>query len=151
MSAPDGGHPLANGDGARAVARSGRWRIAGALLAALALVLVATPSGAGTLASAVLLSTDASELDCFVSNVATRPVTVTGVSIQNGGNTILSLSADSCGSRLEAGANCVFSAALDARFSARGTITFLGSAKGLRGQCQLTSSASHLIASSDLR
>jgi len=115
------------------------------------LVLSAATTWASMLASAVLLSTDANELDCFVSNVGTTPVVINQVTIQNGGNTILELSTNSCVTTLKAGANCVFSADLDSRFSARGTVKFSGSTKGLRGQCQLTSSANHIIATTDLR
>ena len=105
---------------------------------------------AAVLASAVLLSTDAQRLDCFVSNVGTRPVEVATVSIANGGGTLLSLADDSCTGTLSPGASCLFSAALDARFSARGTVEVRGSAKGLRGQCQLSAS-SRLVATTELR
>jgi len=130
--------------------RGPRRRVLSTILA-LAFVLMATPSWAGTMASAVLLSTDAQKLDCFVSNTGTGPVTITQVSIVNGGNTILSLTADTCIGELSPGGNCFFSAALDTRFSARGVVALRGSGKGLRGQCQLSSSSNHLVATTDLR
>jgi len=122
-----------------------------AAVLAAGLVLSAATSWASMLASAVLLSNEAHELDCFVSNVGTTPVVINQVSIQNGGNTILSLSTNTCVTTLTAGANCVFSADLDSRFSARGTVKFSGSTKGLRAQCQLTSSSNQIIATTDLR
>jgi len=113
---------------------------------ALSVLLTAAPGLAGTLASAILLSTDAQRLDCFLSNVGRTPVAITQVSIVNGGFTILSLSADTCTPALTPGGNCVFSALLDSRFSARGVVELRGSAKNLRGQCQLTSSSNHVVA-----
>jgi len=105
---------------------------------------------AGTLASGLMLSTDAEKLDCFLSNVGTKPVSITAVQISNGGNTILLPSANSCDTLNPAG-NCAFSSDLDIRFSARAVVEFRGSSKSLRGQCQLTSSANHLIATTELR
>jgi len=113
--------------------------------------MMSAPSWAGSIASAILFSTDAQKLDCFVSNAGASPVTITNVSIVNGGSTILSLSGDSCVGQLSPFGNCGFSAALDARFSARGVVELRGSAKGLRGQCQLTTSSNHLVATTDLR
>jgi hypothetical protein len=127
-------------------------RRSGLAIALAASVLVCSvPSWAGTIASAVLLSTNAQQLDCFLSNVGRTTVAITGVSIQNGGSTLLSLSANNCTPELSPGENCVFSADLDSRFSARGVVEFRGSAKGLRGQCQLTSSSNQIIATNDLR
>jgi hypothetical protein len=125
----------------------------GGLIAAVlaAISLVAPPSFAGTLASAILLSTDAQRLDCFVSNVGRAPVAITQLSIVNGGVTILPLTGENCLPVLQPGANCTFSAALDARFSARGLVDVRGSTKHLRGQCQLTTSTNRVVASNDLR
>lgn len=128
-----------------------RSRRAFATALGASLLLAAAPGAAATLGSAVLLSTDAQTLDCFLSNVGRSPVAITQVSIVNGGNTILSLGADTCTPALSPGGNCVFSAALDARFRARGVVELRGSAKGLRGQCQLTSSTNRVVATNDLR
>jgi hypothetical protein len=135
----------------RSAFRPSLLQFAVALVLVAGLLLPAATGWASMLASAVLLSTDANELDCFVSNVGTTQVVINQVSIQNGGNTILSLTTNTCVTTLTAGANCLFSADLDSRFSARGTVKFSGSTKGLRGQCQLTSSANHIIATTDLR
>jgi hypothetical protein len=101
-------------------------------------------------ASALLLSTDAERLDCFLSNVGRREVVISTVFVQNGGNSFLSLSFNTCDT-LAPGDNCAFSADLDARFSARGVVEVDGSVEGLRGQCQLTTAANEIIATTELR
>jgi hypothetical protein len=113
-------------------------------------VLGAGPNRAGTLASALLLSTDAERLDCFLSNVGPRAVVIPSVFVRNGGNLLLSLSFNTCDT-LAPGGNCAFSADLDARFSARGVVEVDGGVEGLRGQCQLTTAANELIATTELR
>jgi hypothetical protein len=118
--------------------------------AGAALLAAAGTASAATLASGLLLSTDAERLDCFLANVGTKPLAIASVQIQNGGNTILSLNGNSC-ETLGPGANCTFSADLDARFSARAVVQTQGKATSLRGQCQLTSSTNHLIATTELR
>ena len=113
-------------------------------------VLGAGPDRAGALASALLLSTDAERLDCFLSNVGSREVVITTAFVRNGGNLLLPLSFNTCGTLAPDG-NCAFSAGLDARFSARGVVEVDGSVTGLRGQCQLTTAANELIATTELR
>lgn len=127
-----------------------RLRILAALPLAACALAAAAPARAAVLGSAVLLSTDAQQLDCFVSNVGRGPAAIASVSIVNGGSTILSLSGNTCVGTLAPGGNCVFSANLDTRFSARGVVEVAGSARGLRGQCQLTAS-NRIIATTELR
>jgi hypothetical protein len=107
-------------------------------------------ASAGMLASGILLSTDAERLDCFLSNVGSKSVSITGVQVLNGGFTILSFDPGTCDT-LGPGGNCAFSADLDARFSARAVVEVHGGTKSLRGQCQLTTSTNHLVASTELR
>jgi len=125
-------------------------RVLRTIVPVAALLSGAGAAWAGTLASGLMLSTDAQRLDCFLSNVGTKPASISGVQVQNGGNTILLLTANSCDT-LEPAGNCAFSADLDLRFSARAVVQFRGGAGSLRGQCQLTSSANHLIATTELR
>ena len=125
-------------------------RLVFASLLAAGVLYGARGASAGTLASGILLSTDAERLDCFLSNVGSKPVSITSVQINNGGNTILSLDTNTCDA-LDPGRNCTFSAGLDARFSARAVVEVTAGAKSLRGQCQLTTSSNHLVASTELR
>ncbi len=124
-------------------------RLVVATAIAVGLLSAAGTASAGTIASAILLSTDANSLDCFLSNVGTKAVSITSVQINNGGNTILALSTNTCDT-LVPGQNCTFSAGLDTRFSARAVVVFRGKAQALRGQCQLTTSTNHLVASTEL-
>ena len=110
----------------------------------------------GVLGSAILLSADADEIVCFVSNIGKTAVAIDTVLVRNGGNLILLPSTNTCSAPgadeflLQPGSNCVFGTELDARRSARGVVHFRGSAEGLRGQCQLTTS-NNIIATTELR
>jgi hypothetical protein len=110
----------------------------------------------GVLGSAILLSADAEEITCFVSNIGKTAVAIDTVFVRTGGNLVLIPSVNTCSDPgadeflLQPSANCVFSAGLDARRSARGVVEFRGSADGLRGQCQLTTS-NNIIATTELR
>ncbi len=110
----------------------------------------------GVLGSAILLSADAEQLVCFVSNIGNSAVVIDTVFVRNGGNTFLSLDFNTCSAPngdaflLQPNANCTFAAALDARRSARGVVQLHGRAQELRGQCQLTTS-NNIIATTELR
>jgi hypothetical protein len=110
----------------------------------------------GVLGSAILLSADADQLVCFVSNIGSSTLEIDTVLVRNGGNLFLSLDFNTCSApsggafQLQPNANCTFAASLDARRSARGIVQFRGRAQELRGQCQLTTS-NNIIATTELR
>jgi hypothetical protein len=110
--------------------------------------VVATAASATTLTSALLISSDADKLECLVSNVGSRTLEVTSVSVRNVNGTFLSVEENTC-TNVDPGRTCVFSAGILGQ--GRGTIEFQGAAKNVRGQCQLTSATNQILATTDLR
>lgn len=113
--------------------------------------LVAVLSGvenahAGTLASAFVRGPATSQVQCIVSNIGTKAVTVVSVDIIDGaGNSVLV--SNHCSATIAPGTNCAFSGPN----YGRGIIVVQGITKNLRGQCVANDSNDIDVAASEMR
>ena len=129
--------------------RAPRCTVARVLAWAVGVALASLPgvASAATLASGVLASTGATGMICHVTNASTRPVEVTSARILSIGGVDITVGGN-CG-RLEPGRSCVIiSQATD---TGRGVAEVGGSAKKLRGSCQLLDSRSITLDAIEMR
>src|SRR5262245_57211545 len=115
-------------------------------IAGLALLVAAAPAHGGTLGSAHLYSSNANILDCFVTNVGTRAGPITALRIQNLFGDTVPVSS-TCGDAVAPGATCTFFGYTGFGYTGAGqaTVQVAGSARALRGQCQLTSPLDNIL------
>ena len=128
-----------------------RWRrVSAGLGLTLALGLgSASGAGAATLYSGYIASTDAAKLICYVLNVGSTPVKVSGSHITNDGG-FPALQFGDCGfiGTLQPGKRCAFYSMLD---DGAASIT-VDSGKGvIRATCQLDDANGNILATTPMR
>jgi hypothetical protein len=120
-----------------------------AAIPAAGILAIPPPAAGGTLAASYLLSSDADLLDCFVLNVGKRAVElVSGRVVDTAGMDITN--ASSCTGSLAPGGKCSFTSTSGTTFAA-GILEVRGSARNLRGSCQLTNFSNEAVAVTEMR
>jgi hypothetical protein len=115
-----------------------RKRYVALAVAPIALVVAGT-AGAGTLSTGFLWwHEDLVEANCNVTNVGSKPITITAVWVLDGDSTALVPESEGCSQApLAPGRTCFWDGGLE---TSGGSVEFKGAAKSLRGRCTLVHS-----------